>query len=262
MSTTAVVTTAALIGLGAAGVGLYLQNRDLSRRLDEVALQAAAVPERAPLPAPEGPVLEGAVASPATQGDLAAMRQTVAALATRVAQQEERAAQAGPAGASGALGAEAFERGVREVLDRVQEEPTFKEKVAQAAGKPALDKKPTFAALSQYLTLDSTQESSFRDDLTDIQGQLFALLAERRPDGRVLLDEIMAAEALPPNDPKRTEVFLDLFKLKIPGVEQTYVERAVALAASFRKKADGYLRQDQRDRFGAVEIDLFGVKMN
>lgn len=262
MTTSSVVAAVAFLGLGGATIGLYVQNRDLAKRVDELALQTSAVPEHAAAPSAGGPVLEGAAGSPATQGELASLRQTVDALAARFQSQEARAAKSTPGSGAGAVGSEAFEKGVREVLDRVQEEPTFKEKVAQAAGKPAIEEKPTFAALSTYLALDGTQESAFRDGLTDIQGELFALLAERRPDGRVLLDEIMASEALPPNDPKRTEVFLDLFKLKIPGVEQTYVERVVALSASFRKKTDGLLRQDQRDRFGAVKVDLFGVKMN
>jgi hypothetical protein len=262
MTTSSLVAALAFLGLGGASIGLFVQNRDLAKRVDELALQAPAVAEHVPAAPADGAILEGAAGSPATQAEVASLRQSVDALAARVQSQEARSGKSAPGGATGAVGSEAFEKGVREVLDRVQEEPTFKEKVAQAAGKPALDKKPTFGALSTYLALDGTQETSFRHDLEDVQGELFALLAERRPDGRVLIDEIAKSEALPPNDPKRTEVFLDLFKLKIPGTEQTYVERAVSLASSFRKKADGYLRQDQRERFGAVEVDLFGVKMN
>ena len=262
MTASSVLAAVAFLALGGLGAGLYVQNRDLARRVDELAAAPPSSPAaRAPAPA-DGPLLEGAAGAPATQSDLAALRTSMEALAARVDAQETRAAKAAPGGAAGAVSGEAFEKGVREVLDRVQEEPTFKEKVAQAAGKPAIEHKPTFAALSKYLALDETQETSFRHDLEDIQGSLFALLAERRPDGRVLLDEITKAESLPPSDPKRTEVFLDLFKLKIPDSDQTYVERAVSLAASFRKKADAYLRQDQRERFGAVDIDLFGVKMN
>lgn len=259
MTLSSMAAALAFLGLGGASIGLYVQNRDLARRVDELALPASAALERPPVPGAEGPMLQGSQVSPS---DFASLRQTVDALAARVQGQEARAAKSGPGAASGAVGSEAFEQGVRAVIDRVQEEPTFKEKVAQAAGKPALDKKPTFGALASYLALDGTQESAFRNDLEDVQGELFALLAERRPDGRVLLDEIGKADTLPPNDPKRTEVFLDLFKLKIPGTEQTYVERAVALGAGFRTKTDAYLRQDQRERFGAVEVDLFGVKMN
>jgi hypothetical protein len=262
MSTSSVLAVAAFLGLAGAGAALYVQNRDLARRLDDLKLEVARVPERPPVAEPMGrgdtggPVLEGATASRAEVADL---RRTLETVAQRVTAAEQRAGAA--PGAPGAATGEAFEQGVREVLNRVQEEPTFKAKVAEAAGKPALDKKPTFGALSQYLALDETQQASLKSDLQDIQGELMALLADRRPDGRVLLEEIAASEALPPNDPKRMNVFLDLVKLKIPGTEQTYVEKLVALSAAFRKKADGYLKPEQQARFAAVDIDLFGVQM-
>jgi hypothetical protein len=263
MTTSGVLAVVAILGLAGAGTALHLENRDLARRLDDLSLQVATVPEHPLASGPEGrggasgPVLEG---TPATRAEVADLRSALEAVASRVTAQEKRAGAA--PGAPGAFDGEAFEQSVRAVLERVQEEPTFKEKVAQAAGKPALENKPTFGALAKYLALDESQETTFRRDLEDVQGELFALLADRRPDGRVLLEEIAAAETLPANDPKKTEVFLDLFKLKIPGTEQTYVEKAVALATSFRKKSDGYLRPEQRERFAAVQVDLFGVKLN
>lgn len=262
MTTSSVLAVAAILGLAGGGVALYVQHRELGRRLDELKLEVARVPERPAAAQPGeradagGPVLEGATASRAEVADL---RQALAAVAERVTAAEKRSGA--PPGAAGLTGGEAFEQGVREVLSRVQDEPTFKAKVAEAAGKPALDKKPTFNALSQYLALDESQQTSLRSDLQDIQGELMALLADRRPDGRVLLEEIGAAESLPPNDPKKTAVFLDLFKLKIPGTEQTYVEKAVALSLAFRTKAAGYLKPEQQARFAAVEVDLFGVQM-
>jgi hypothetical protein len=262
MTTSSVLAVAAFLGLAGAGTALYVQNRDLARRLDELKLEVARVPERPPAADGKergdtgGPVLEGATASRAEVADL---RRALAAVADRVTAAETRAGAA--PGQAGAAGGEAFEQGVREVLHRVQDEPAFKAKVAEAAGKPAIDKKPTFGALSKYLTLDETQATSFRRDLEDVQGELMALLADRRPDGRVLLEELAASEALPPNDPQRAAVFLDLFKLKIPGTEQTYVERAVSISLAFRKKADGYLKPEQQALFAAVEIDLFGVQM-
>ena len=263
MTTSGVLQLVAFLGLAGAGTALYVQNRDLTRRVEDLSLQAARVPEHPAPPgaagkeATAGPVLEGAAAS---RAEVAEIRKSLDAVAKRVTAQEQRAGAA--PGAGGALGGEAFEQGVRAVLERVQEEPNFKEKVAQAAGKPALDKKPTFGALAQYLTLDESQQTSFRRDLEDIQGELMAVLADRRPDGRVLLEEIGAAEALPASDPKRTQVFMDLFKLKVPGTEQTYIEKILALSSSFRQKTDGYLRPEQRDKFASVEVDLFGVKMN
>lgn len=260
MSATSVLTVGALLGLGGVSAALYSQNRDLSRRLDEVAAALGRPVERAAAPAPahEGPTLQGA---PATLAEVTALRRQLEAqleqMAARVTSQEKKSAAAGAAG-----GAVDFETGVRDVLSKVQDEPAFKQKVAEAAGKPAIDKKPTFAALSQHLTLDGTQEAAFRRDLEDIQGSLFALLSETRPDGRVLLEEIQKSEALPEGDPGRMNVFIDLVKLKIPGTEQTYLERAVDLAVGFRKKADAYLTPEQRQRFATLDVDLFGVKMN
>jgi hypothetical protein len=258
MTTSSILAVAAFVGLAGAGAALFVQNRELARRLDDLSVQV--VPSEHPaVPGNDGPVLEG---TPASRAEVADLRRSLDAVAERVTAQEKRAGAAPGKGAAGTFDGDAFEQGVRAVLERVQDEPTFKAKVAEAAGKPALDKKPTFGALAQYLTLDESQQTSFRRDLEDVQGELMALLADRRPDGRVLLEELGASEALPPNDPKRTEVFLDLFKLKIPGTEQTYVEKAVALSQAFRKKIDGYLRPEQRERFSAVEVDLFGVKMN
>lgn len=260
MTTSGVLATVAILGLGGAGVGLYVQNRDLARRLDELAVQAAGRTERPASGAPaSGPTLQG---TPATHAEVVDLKQSLEGLARRLAAQEQRAGKPGPDGAPTVFVGEAFEQGVRAVLDRVQDEPVYKQKVAEAAGKPAIDKKPTFAALSQFLALDGTQEATFRRDLEDAQGELMALLADRRPDGRVLLEEIGLAETLPPNDPKRTEVFLDLFQLKIPGTDQTYVQRVVSLATAFRKKADVYLKPEQREKFAGADLDLFGVKMN
>ena len=260
MSTSMVIAAVAFVGLAGAGVGLYVQNRDLSARLDEMAVQtASARVEQDKARFETAPTLQG---TPATHAEVVDLRQALDAVAARLAAQEKRIGKPGPEGAAPGYAGEAFEQGVRAVLERVQEEPVFKKKIAEAAGKPAIEKKPTFAALSQYLALDGTQEITFRHDLEDAQGELMALLADRRPDGRVLLEEIGQSEALPPNDPKRTEVFLDLFRLKIPGPEQTYVERAVALASTFRKKADAYLKAEQREKFASADLDLFGVKMN
>jgi hypothetical protein len=240
------------LGLGAVSVGAWTETRALERRLaalESAAPVAAAAPEAAPA---EGPTLL-AGAAPATQKQVEALVREVAVL-------REQVKGVGGTRGSGPTG-EAFEAAVRDVLDKAQGEPAFRGKVAAAVG-PALPNKPTFGALAQHLGLDTNQQRDFRRDLEDMQGALFALLAEKRPDGRVLMEEIAAAESMPPNDPKRTQVFLDLFTLKIPGTEETYVARAVTLASGFREQTRRYLAVEQHDRFARLEVDLFGVKMD
>lgn len=257
MRTASVLVASALLGLAGATLLLHARTRELEQRLDTLRTDLARPGERREAtPAASGPVLEGA---PATAAEVSALRRDleaqVAGLAARLPGPDAARPAALPAG-------EDFEAGVRDVLAKVADEPEFQRKVAEVAAKPALGKKPTFAALAQHLALDGSQEASFRRDLEDAQGALLALLAEARPDGRVLLEEIQKAEALPEGDPGRTAVFLDLVKLTIPGTEQTYLERAVVLATEFRKRADGYLRPEQRERFAALDVDLFGVRMN
>jgi len=248
----------ACLGLGAAGVGLAVQNRDLARRLEALeALPASASPRDVAPPEGEGPTLVVG-GGPASKAELEALGRELQALRKQVAAGGSASATPGAPGA----GSAAFEQGVRDVLARVSEEPEFKSKVAAAAAPATLPHKPTFAALAEHLALDASQEKDFRQDLEDMQGSLFALLAEQRPDGRVLLEELGSADQLPEGDPKRTQVFLDLFQLKIPGTEETYVARAVRLATDFRRRTDAYLKDAQRSRFAGLDVDLFGVKMN
>src|SRR5688572_15397555 len=98
MTTSGVLAVAAFLGLAGAGAGLYVQNRELARRIDALSLQPA--PERAAAPgSPEhgdatGPVLEG---TPASRAEVAGLRSAVEAVAARVTAQEQRAGA--PAGA-------------------------------------------------------------------------------------------------------------------------------------------------------------------
>jgi hypothetical protein len=193
------------------------------------------------------------------KADLDALAKQVQELRTQVVATSRPTA--GGAGAP-APGSAAFELGVRDVLARVQDEPEFKAKIAAAGGPATLPKKPTFGALAEHLGLDANQQKDFRRDLEDVQGALFALLSEKRPDGRVLMEEIVAVEGLPEGDPKRASTFLELFTLKIPGTEETYVARAVALTTAMRANTQRYLRPEQSSRFAALDVDLFGVKMD
>ncbi len=250
----------ACLGVGAVGFTLAAQNRELARRLEALEAAPSAAPGRAsPAAGTEsaGPSLVVG-GGPVSKVELEALKRDLAALHERVG----AAAKAGSGTSGAAAGSAAFEQGVRDVLARVSDEPEFKQKVAAAATSGVLPHKPTFAALAEHLALDGNQENDFRRDLEDVQGSLFALLSERRPDGRVLLEEVGAADQLPEGDPKRTQVFLDLFQLKIPGTDETYIARAIQLAGDFRKRTDAYLKPEQRSRFAGLDVDLFGVKMN
>jgi hypothetical protein len=54
----------------------------------------------------------------------------------------------------------------------------------------------------------------------------------------------------------------DLVQWKIPGSEETYIQRAVALAADFRTRAADYLRPEQATRLGSFDLDLFGITLD
>ena len=99
-------------------------------------------------------------------------------------------------------------------------------------------------------------------DLQEIQQELFALLSEERDDGVEPLELIAKAEELKEGDPKRAETFMKLFTLKIPGGEDTYMQRAVKLGTSFRKRIDEYLRPAQLEILNSIDVDWFSVKFN
>lgn len=258
MAAAAWIPWSVALALGATSIASFAQGRDLARRLEVLESLPAPVPAREAGASVEGPSLVVG-GGPALKADLEALAGEVKDLRARLAV----APKAGPGGGGGpAPGSAAFELGVRDVLARVQDEPEFKAKVAAAGGAQPLPKKPTFGALAQHLALDANQQRDFRRDLEDIQGSLFALLSEKRPDGRVLLEEVTAVESLPEGDPKRATVFLELFTLKIPGTEETYVARAVTLATGLRTNAQRYLRPEQQSRFASLDVDLFGIKMD
>ena len=50
--------------------------------------------------------------------------------------------------------------------------------------------------------------------------------------------------------------------MKIPGGEETYMQRAVKLTTSFRSKADKYLRTEQKEILNSVEVDWFSIKFD
>ena len=254
------INAAALVLLAGGGIALYVQNQDLEERIQGLQKPPAAVTRTEPAPT-GGPTLQAAAA---TKAEVKVMLDTLGEFTSRVSAQEKRLADltAAAAAKGGTAAGPAFEDAVRDVVIRMADEPDFKSKIALAAGNPIIDKKPTIGALSKALSLDTTQETRFREDLKDAQLELFAVLSEERADGTVPMSEIQKSMEYPEHDPRRAEAFLSLFKQKIPGSEETYMERAIALATGFRKKTSEYLRPEQTDVFNRLDVDLFGVKMD
>jgi hypothetical protein len=249
MRTPALLGAIVAVGLTGAVVTLLVQARDLERRLSEV--EAAGVqthesslttpPESAPPPALAG--------VPVSLAQLEELERNVADLSARVA---------------GGLGqtpsGQASTADVRTAVERLLEDEGFRRKLADAVQGTKVPKKPHIDVLTKALALDGGQDRRFREDLKDAQGELFALLAEKRPDGTVPLEEIQKTEALAEGDPGRAQAWLRLVKMQIPGTDQTYFEKAVEIAGGFRTKAAEYLRSDQQERFVRMDVDLFGVR--
>lgn len=264
MGTTAILGTVAVLGLGGVVGVLCVQNRSLERRLAEVeragvAARTAAA-DAADAAAPGAPALRGI---DPTAGEVKALQARVADLAKDVSRHDERLRAGAAPGTSAAAPSPddpVFEEAVRGVVEKLLDDDGIRPKVAKAARSDEVPKKPHIDVLAKALSLDKSQDQRFREDLKDVQTELYALLAEQRPDGIVPLEEIMKAESLPEGDPGRAEMFMKLVKLQIPGSQQTYFEKAVQLAGDFRKKTTTYLRADQTDRFAHLDVDLFSVK--
>jgi hypothetical protein len=254
------VRTATLLialGLAAAVVFLHGRTRALEERLADVEARSTPAPRAAPEAGeePRGqrepePRLEGL---PSTQVELERISRTVAELS-------ERVGRAGDA-AAGATGTPPTDRQVEEAVERLLEDDGFRKRLVEAARGKKLPKKPHIDLLTKALELDDGQARRFREELQAAQGELLALLSEKRADGLVPLEDVMKAEALPEGDPERERLWLKLLKLQIPGSEQTYVERAVEIAGAFRTQAATYLRADQQERFLHLGVDLFEVRI-
>ena len=254
-----------LLSLGTAvGFAAWLHgtNQDLQTRLDALELHASASPAAGGTDAPSG------LAGSGTQRDVAELRHLTEALVERMGSLE-KSAQAGPVGsAAGAVDPAALvdmpafgEAVRRQVLDMAANDVDFRARMG-TADRTRIPKDAPFAAVAETLKLDASQEAQMSKDLQEIQGELFALLSEERPDGVVPMEIIVQAEELKQGDPRRAEHFMKLFTLKVPGGEETYMQRAVALQQAFRKKVDNYLRPRQLELLNAVEVDWFSIKFN
>jgi hypothetical protein len=158
-----------------------------------------------------------------------------------------------------AKGGGELEGEVRKILDRYVMERQFREKLGKAAG-PAVPKKPDFPVLAKALNLRPDQAERFAQDIRGIQMELFQVLQVPRADGVVPLEEIKQAEQFPEGSPQRTGPFLKLVKLKIPDTDETYFERAVALASGVKERTGEYFDKDQVDVLNGIDLDWFGIK--
>lgn len=152
-----------------------------------------------------------------------------------------------------------FEGDVRSILDKYVMERQFREKLGKAAGA-AIPKKPDYPVLAKALNLRPEQSDRFATDIHAIQTELFQLLQMPRQDGVVLMDEIQQAEQYPEGSPQRIAPFLKLMKLKIPETEETYFERAIALATGVKERTQEYFDKDQVELLNGTDLDWFGIK--
>lgn len=245
-------------------VYLHAENADLRDRLAALETVTGTADAAGEGTAVDAPGLRGA----AVRREVAELKGTADALMRRMESLESQTqARADAAPASGPMDAAAlaarpaFTEAVREiVLDMAKDDVDFKARVGR--GDRSKLKDEPFARVAETLKLDASQEAAMAKDLQEIQQELFSLLAEERDDGVVPMEMIAKAEGLKDGDPAKAQVFVKLFTMKIPGSEETYMQRAVKLTTGFRTKADRYLRAEQKEILNAVEIDWFSIKFD
>ncbi|MDJ0974620.1 MAG: hypothetical protein QNJ98_09190 [Planctomycetota bacterium] len=261
MSTSTLVSIAAILLLGGASVVLYAQNQALEERLDDLEARSGSLAtgdvSDAALPELGGETVADSVERLDTAIDQLSSR--LADTESRIAKRETAAAPDGGGGLD--LDAPALDEKVRDIVLDMTGDVRFREKLG-LRGAPNLPKKPAFGQLAEVLELDATQEDAFRKDLMELKEGFLAIIAMERDDGIVLLEEIQKVESLPEHDPKRAQTFMRLFTMKIPGTEKTYVTRLVEMTSTMRRKTEDYLRPEQVKRFNSLDIDLMGVEID
>ncbi len=252
----------------AAGLGWsVLEQRSLARRLEAVELERP--PVSAPASAPEVAArdaeittlrgrLEAAEKTQSTQ--LGEVRAEVHKLWAELMKTPDGAASPGAGSAAAGPGDAKFDDAVRAVVDRYVLEQKFREQVKKATG-PLVPKKPAFVQLATALRLRPEQAERFGHEIQGMQQELFELLQIPRADGVAPLEEIQLAEQYPEGSPKRTEVFLKLMKLTIPDTQESYFERAVALASRVKEGTKAYFDRDQTEVLDGLDLDWFGIRM-
>ncbi len=249
----------------AAGLGWsVVEQRGLARRLEVVELErppvAAASSSSAEALAREAELttlrgrLEAAEKSQTSQ--LGEVRSEVHKLWAELMKAPDGAAPASAATPGDAK----FDDAVRAVVDRYVMEQKFREQVKKATG-PLVPKKPAFVQLATALKLRPDQAERFGQEIQGIQHELYDLLQVPRTDGVSPLEEIQMAEQYPEGSPKRTEAFLKLMKLTIPDTQETYFERAVALASRVKEGSKAYFDREQTEILDTLDLDWFGIRM-
>ena len=268
MSTSSVwIHTLVTAGL-AAGLGWsVLEQRSLARRLEAVELERPTVSVGAPpteVAARDAEIttlrgrLEAAEKTQSTQ--LGEVRSEVHKLWAELMKAPDGASPGGAMPGSSALADAKFDDAVRSVVDRYVMEQKFREQVKKATG-PLVPKKPAFVQLATALKLRPEQAERLGHEIQGMQQELLELLQVPRADGVAPLEEIQMAEQYPEGSPKRTEVFLKLMKLTIPDTQESYFERAVALASRVKEGTKTYFDRDQTEVLDTLDLDWFGIRM-
>ena len=249
------------------GVGMILVNQQKeSRRLDAIEDAKMVAPTAADVlsGAREQAIKDGEqvkidaklnAAEVRHANEMGQVRDQVTKLWAELLKTPEAAAASGnPAGQPG------FDDAVRGAIDRYAMERKFRETLQKATG-PLVPKKPSFVALATALKLRPEQAERFGSEIRGIQQELLEILQIPRADGVAPLEEIQQAEQFPDGSPKKTEAFMKLIKLKIPETEETYFERAIALASRVKEGTRKYFDSDQSLTLDTIDLDWFGIKM-
>ena len=252
-----------LIGSGVAySIAVQSKNAERLATLEAGrAVPPAAEGGGAPASASEAPTQEVALLRSRLDAQDTTKQVEIGEVKKEIAKLWEQLLRSTPEGATAAAPkTPEFEAAVREVLDRYAMEHKFREAVQKATG-PIVPKKPSFVQLATALKLRPDQAERFGGEIRAIQTELFEILQMPRSDGVAPLEEIQMAEQYPEGNPKRAEAFLKLFKLTIPDTQETYIERAVALASKVKTGTHDYFDKDQSSMLDSLDLDWFGIKM-
>ncbi len=255
----------AVLALAGGAFVLHTQNSDLTERLTSLEARLMVGPDGAAAEGAGAAQLDAGGAGVQVNADRIQALEVDVAKAAQALEKLERLDPAEFAAAmeksgGAALDPKLLEQKIREGVMDMAGDVHFRTKLG-LRGSPNLPKKPAFGQLAEALRLDANQEDRLRKDLMAFKEDFFAIISEERSDGVVPLEEIAKAEELGPNDPGRAQIFIKLFTLKIPGSDETYMQRLGDMTTEFRKGVKDYLRDDQNEIFNAIEVDYLGVEM-
>jgi hypothetical protein len=273
MSIPAAAHVVAWLALGT-GVGVVLvRQHDLGDRLERAEADRADAPAASSATSPSGPAAlasgKATIEARARVEELQHKYEATVSELSKLRADHDRLVATVMATPEGQAAAETsskfvekpgFSEAVRAEFERYAMEQKFRDTLKKATG-PIVPKKPLYAELAKALKLTGNQSTRFEEDIRGIQTELFQILQVPREDGVVPLEEIQQAEQYPEGSPKKTEIFLKLFKDKIPGTEETYIERAMVLVKQVKKSTESYLDDSQRNLLDTIDLDWFGIKM-